>query len=339
MKAPELAATFVVMSAKLSACALVLASSLLGCSNDQAPAELAKAELPALPGAGFSATTRAELAKAGGPPLSAKAVEAARSAEAKPAPATKPADPAAKPADPAAKPADPAAKPADPATKPADPAAKPTDPAAKPADPAAKPADPVAKPADPVAKPADPAAKPADPAAKPADPAAKPADPVAKPADPAAKPAPTASPATSATVSSELAAIKLTLPNEGWLRDSVAPGTFSFFTIGAGGKNIRYVFTYAYEDVTAPLEREAYTAWLGSKKILKVTVDRQRGAAWYLEGADRSGEASFRYVINYGGRLITCGGSLHKQGPGAALRDHRDEIIKQAKAICENLTL
>ena len=141
-----------------------------------------------------------------------------------------------------------------------------------------------------------------------------------------------------AALSPELASVKLTL-NEGWARDSVAPGTFSFFAPGDGGKNIRFVFHYAYEDATAPTQRAPYIQWLASTKAMNVTVDRQRGAAWFLEGTDGAGVPSFRYVITYGGRLLTCGGSLYKQGAAAGLRDLRDEIIMQAKRICESMDL
>jgi hypothetical protein len=158
---------------------------------------------------------------------------------------------------------------------------------------------------------------------------------------PAAAPAGAPSAAPTAGVGSgsgELSAIKLKL-NEGWLRDSVGPGTFSFFAPGEGGKNIRFVFRYGFEEATAPLQRDAYIQWLASTKTMTVGVDRQRGAAWFLEGTDGTGEAVFRYVITYGGRLLVCSGSLYKQGPAAALRDLRDEILTQAKHICESMDL
>jgi hypothetical protein len=123
------------------------------------------------------------------------------------------------------------------------------------------------------------------------------------------------------------------------VRDSVGPGTFSFFAPGDGGKNIRFVFQYGYEDATAPTQREPYKQWLANTKGLNINVDRQRGAAWFLEGVDAESNATFRYVITYGGRLLTCGGSLYKNGPGAALRDLRDEIIMQAKRICESMDI
>jgi hypothetical protein len=143
---------------------------------------------------------------------------------------------------------------------------------------------------------------------------------------------------TAAGLPAELASIKLKL-NEGWQRDSAGPGTFSFFAPGDGGKNIRFVFKYGYELATAPLQREPYKQWLNDNKIMTVTTDRQRGAAWFLEGSDAIGEATFRYVITYGGRLLVCNGSLHKQGAASALRDLRDEIIMQAKRICESMDL
>lgn len=154
-----------------------------------------------------------------------------------------------------------------------------------------------------------------------------------------ATPTPAATPSTGgAGLSPELAAVQLTL-NEGWSRDAVGPGTFSFFAPGDGGKNIRFVFQYGYEDATAPTQREPYKTWLQTNKSINVTVDRQRGAAWFLEGTDGQNTAIFRYVITYGGRLLTCGGSLYKSGPGSGLRDLRDEIIMQAKRICESMDI
>lgn len=280
-------------------CALAL-SACRGSSSDSV--ELAKVDVGPQPGAGFSALTRAELAKAGGPPLDAKAAAAAAAA--------------AHPADaPAA------------GGKPVAGASAPTGGTATAAPAPAPQAKAAPSGGQPTAAPQPTEVQPAG-----AQPAAQPAG-----AQPATAPQPAgAQSAAGQPVPVELSAVKLTLP-EGWVRDQVAPGTFSFVVPGEGGKNVRFLFRYAYEDATAPLEREAYKEWLGHKKLMKVNVDRQRGAAWFLEGIEPSGEAGFRYVITYGGRLLSCGGSLYKQGAAAGLRDVRDEIVLQAKRICESL--
>lgn len=291
----------------------MLAFSLVlgACQSDDGGGPITKADVGPVIGAGFSAALRADLAKATGIPAPAPTAVAASTATA-PATAAAPATGDKPTTEPAATPAGATGdKPTAAADKPTAAADKPT---------------------------AELAATPAAGAAggKAAAVASTPAPVSAAAATPA--PTPAGSAGTAAGLPAELAAVTLTL-NEGWVRDSVGPGTFSFFAPGEGGKNIRFVFHYAYEDATAPTQREPYKQWLASTKAMNVTVDRQRGAAWFLEGTDSQGVASFRYVITYGGRLLTCGGSLYKQGPAAGLRDLRDEIIMQAKRICESMDL
>jgi hypothetical protein len=83
--------------------------------------------------------------------------------------------------------------------------------------------------------------------------------------------------------------------------------------------------------------------WLAEQKILGgsgaggiVGLNRQRGAAWYLEGVDGAGAPAFRYQVTYGGKRLICYGSLYKE---SSLGDLRDEVIMQAKKICESITL
>ena len=190
----------------------------------------------------------------------------------------------------------------------------------------------MAKPAD--TKPAD--TKPAD--TKPAD--TKPAD--TKPAD--TKPVagtierPTA---TRAPVkpSPELAAIKLDLePN--WDRDVGEAGTISFaLKVPSTGDTRLFSFRYGYDPSSAPADRDAYMKWLADQKILNVTLNRQRGAAWYLEGTDGNGAPAFRYLVNYGGKHLICYGSLFKDAASNPLGDLRDKVVMAAKKICETMTL
>jgi hypothetical protein len=70
-----------------------------------------------------------------------------------------------------------------------------------------------------------------------------------------------------------------------------------------------------------------------------VTLDRQRGAAWYLEGTDGNGSPAFRYRIIYGGKQLICYGSLYKDSASNPLGDLRDKVVMAAKKICETLTL
>jgi hypothetical protein len=41
-------------------------------------------------------------------------------------------------------------------------------------------------------------------------------------------------------------------------------------------------------------------------------------------------------VVLYGGKRLICGGTLYKESP---LGDLRDQVIIQAKQICESVTL
>ncbi len=280
------------------------------CQSEGAGGALDQADVGPVIGAGFSASLRADLSKATGMPMTAPAPAVVANGGA-PAPAAGAKNAGAPEPAPATGGAQVASS--TPET-PANPAAAKNAGAAEPA------------PANPTG-----AKNAGAPAPAPAAVALAPA-PMTAPAA-----TPTAGVATGA-LTPELAAVKLTL-NEGWTRDSVGPGTFSFFAPGEGGKNIRFVFQYGYEDATAPTQREPYKQWLGNTKGLTINVDRQRGAAWFLEGVDTESNATFRYVITYGGRLLTCGGSLYKTGPAAALRDLRDEIIMQAKRICESMDI
>lgn len=139
--------------------------------------------------------------------------------------------------------------------------------------------------------------------------------------------------------SPELAAIKLSLePN--WERDIGEAGTISL-VVRVPNKDEGRVFSfqYGYEDPKAPLDREAYKQWLADSKILTPKLDRQRGAAWYLEGPDSAGRPWFRVVVNYGGKKLICGGALYKDAASNQLGDLRDKTLIQAKSICESLSL
>src|SRR5262249_16828110 len=117
----------------------------------------------------------------------------------------------------------------------------------------------------------------------------------------------------------ELAAIKLHLePN--WDPGFDQAGTVSFRLTGPAAEHKREVsFKYSYDLANAPVDREAYKKFLADQKVLTVTLDRQRGAAWYLEGTDGGGVPAFRYLVTYGGRRLVCGGSLYKDQAATAL--------------------
>jgi len=137
-------------------------------------------------------------------------------------------------------------------------------------------------------------------------------------------------------MTAELKAIKLSLlPN--WKRDTVEPATISL-DVDVQSKDVKetFKFNYGYEDPKAPTDREAFKKYLADAKILTVTTDRQRGAAWYLEGNDARGQFAFRLIVTYGGKRLYCGGSSYKQNE---LGDIRDEVVVQAKKICETVTL
>jgi len=133
----------------------------------------------------------------------------------------------------------------------------------------------------------------------------------------------------------ELAAIKLNMePN--WDRDTVAAGTISLVVKGEAKP---FVFQYGLDDPKAPIDREQYKKFLDDQKLLHVTLDRQRGAAWYLEGTNGDGAPAFRYLVNYGGKHLICGGLLYKDPESNKLGDIRDRVIIQAKQICESMSL
>ena len=135
-------------------------------------------------------------------------------------------------------------------------------------------------------------------------------------------------------MTAELAAIKLSLlPN--WKRDVVDGGTISL-VVEAPKSNVTFVFHYGIEDAAAPTDRDAYLKWLGDNKRMMVKDERQRGSTWYLEGTDGSGKPMFRFIASFGPKKLMCGGSLYKD---SSLGDLRDEVIQQAKKICESVAL
>ena len=139
--------------------------------------------------------------------------------------------------------------------------------------------------------------------------------------------------------SAEVSAIKLSLsPN--WDRDVGEPGTISLVVkIPEQTATKVFSFRYGYEDAKAPADRDAYKKWLADNKLFIASLDRQRGAAWYLEGVDDHGAPAFRIVVTFGGRKLICGGSLYKDAASNQLGDIRDKTIIQAKEICETVAL
>jgi hypothetical protein len=138
----------------------------------------------------------------------------------------------------------------------------------------------------------------------------------------------------------DLAAIKIDLePN--WDRDFDEAGTISFVLKVPNTNDTRlFSFKYGYDLTGAPSDREAYKKFLADQKVLTVTVDRQRGAAWYLEGTDGTGAPAFRNLVVYGGKRLICGGSLYKDKDSTALGpDLRDKVVAAAKKICETMQL
>ncbi|HET7505021.1 MAG TPA: hypothetical protein VFK02_28580 [Kofleriaceae bacterium] len=138
----------------------------------------------------------------------------------------------------------------------------------------------------------------------------------------------------------DLAAIKLSLlPN--WDRDVDEPGTFQYVVRIKGTQSTKtFTFHYGYDDPKAPTDRERYKKYLQDTRALTGDLrDRQRGAAWFLEGNDASGLPAFRYVVLYGGKHLICYGSLYKDADGNRLGDDRDQTVIQAKQICETLAL
>jgi hypothetical protein len=134
--------------------------------------------------------------------------------------------------------------------------------------------------------------------------------------------------------SAELAAIKFDLePN--WDRDYGEAGTFSLVVkVPNTGDTRVFAARYGYEDPAAPVDCDQYRKYLDEKKVMTVTLNRQRGGACYIESRD-----SFRYLVNFGGKRLLCSGSLYKDAASAALGDLRDKVLMQAKKICETLAL
>jgi hypothetical protein len=138
----------------------------------------------------------------------------------------------------------------------------------------------------------------------------------------------------------DLAAIKLDMePN--WDRDFETAGTISFvLRVPSSGDTRVFSFSYGYDFPGAPNDRDAYKKFLADRRVLDVTLDRQRGAAWYLEGNDDSGQPAFRYLVLYGGKRLVCYGSLYKTREATALGpDLRDKVVSAAKKICETIAL
>ena len=141
-------------------------------------------------------------------------------------------------------------------------------------------------------------------------------------------------------VPADLAAIKISLlPN--WDRDVEEAGTFQYVVRIKGTQATKtFSFHYGYDDPKAPNDREQYKKYLQESKLLMGEIkDRQRGAAWFLEGIDASGLPVFRYLVLYGGKHLICYGSLYKDADASRLGDDRDQTVIQAKQICETLTL
>ena len=137
----------------------------------------------------------------------------------------------------------------------------------------------------------------------------------------------------------DVAAIKMDLePN--WDRDFGEAGTFSLVVKLPNSEDTR-VFSakYGYEDAAAPFDCDQYRKFLEDKKVMTVTLNRQRGAACYIEGKEPSGVLVYRYLVNYGGKRLMCAGSQYKDPASAALGDLRDKVLMQAKKICETLAL
>jgi hypothetical protein len=141
-------------------------------------------------------------------------------------------------------------------------------------------------------------------------------------------------------VPAELAAIKLSLlPN--WDRDIGQAGTFQYVVRIKGTQSTKtFTFRYGYDDARAPKDHEQYKKYLQDTRALTGEIrDRQRGAAWFLEGSDAAGMPAFRYVVLYGGKQLICYGSLYKDADSNRLGDDRDQTLIQAKQICETLAL
>lgn len=139
--------------------------------------------------------------------------------------------------------------------------------------------------------------------------------------------------------SAELAAIKMDLePN--WVRDVGEAGTISFVLDVPNSTDTRvFSFHYGYDPAGAPDDRDAYMKWLADNKLLSVSLNRQRGAAWYLEGTDGSGAPAFRTLVMFGGKHLVCWGTLYKDAASNPLGDLRDKVVMTAKQICGTMAL
>jgi hypothetical protein len=137
----------------------------------------------------------------------------------------------------------------------------------------------------------------------------------------------------------EIAAIKFDLePN--WERDMGEAATISLVVKVPSSNDARmFSVRYGYEDQAAPVDCDQYRKHLENTGAMKVTMNRQRGAACYIEGTDRGGVMAYRYLLTYGGKRLMCHGSLYKDPASAALGDLRDKVLQQAKKICETLAL
>ena len=140
-------------------------------------------------------------------------------------------------------------------------------------------------------------------------------------------------------VPADLAAIKFDLePN--WDRDYDGPGTFGFVLKIPNTTDTRvFSFHYGYDDPKAPADCDEYKTWVGDAKSVTVTLERQRGAACYIEGTDAGNEPVFLYHLVYGGKHLLCYGLLYKDAADNKLGNLRDEVLMQAKKICETITL
>ncbi len=280
----------------------------------------------ASPGGSFSADLAKELAgsgKGGSPPVAPGSGNAAGEARPGSAAGEPKADPAAGVAKPGPDPV--------PADKTAGDKAAGAKAAGAKAGAGAQPADPVAsREARPVRGDVAPAGKPG-PAAAAAPGAPSTAEPSAQVSD---------APRAPVKVPAELAAVKLSLlPN--WDRDLGQAGTFQYVVRIKGTQGTRtFTFRYGYDEPRAPKDHEQYKKYLQDTGALTGEIrDRQRGAAWFLEGNDAAGMPAFRYVVLYGGKQLICYGSLYKDAESGRLDDDRDQTLIQAKQICETLAL
>jgi len=123
--------------------------------------------------------------------------------------------------------------------------------------------------------------------------------------------------------------------------DVAAAGTFSLSVKRGNGDPKVFTFSYGYDDPKLPADHEQYKKALADAKQFTVNEkgDRQRGASWYLEGVDGDGAPAFRYLVTYGGKRLLCYGTLYKDAESTKMGDIRDEVVNQAKKICESIGL